>query len=172
MGQPQLAPVTSVLDKVFVCTDWEKQCSSTSWLKVETRIGSKHTPLFFSSREDSPRPPPRFFFELGWFEHGEFSDQLKAKWEAWSNATTIHRGSLYSWQGFSTSSVSFCAVWVPIEAETRASSKPTPLMRLFGLTGKQTQLALAKRAGNTNTFQRAPLSNYTRKKRYTGIVRA
>lgn len=58
----QLAPICSVLDRVFISTDWESLFPLCS-LIAETRIGSGHVPLVLSLWEDTIKRSPRLYFE-------------------------------------------------------------------------------------------------------------
>jgi hypothetical protein len=49
-------------------------------LCAEPSIGSDHTPLIFSSGEDSSPRLSRFIFEKGWLALPGFSDLLLHKW--------------------------------------------------------------------------------------------
>lgn len=84
----QLSLARSVLDKVFVSANWESNYPLSS-LKADTRIGSDHMPLFFSSEEELFSCNRHFLFELGWLEE-YFTDHLKAKWDTWSSARREH----------------------------------------------------------------------------------
>ena len=74
----QLSPVRSVLDRVFVTSDWEVLFPMCT-LVAETRIGSDHVPLILASGEDRIKRNPRFFFETGWFEIEGFGPLLMAR---------------------------------------------------------------------------------------------
>ena len=52
----QADPIRSVLDRVFVWGQWEVMFPLCS-LKAVTRIGSDHTPRFFSSGDGDPLEP-------------------------------------------------------------------------------------------------------------------
>jgi endonuclease/exonuclease/phosphatase family metal-dependent hydrolase len=75
----QRNPVRCVLDRVLVSPVWETKFPLMS-LSAEPSIGSDHTPLIFSSREDSSPRLSRFIFEKGWLVLPGFSDLLLHKW--------------------------------------------------------------------------------------------
>ena len=76
----QLTPVRSVLDRVFMSTEWEMLFPMCS-LHAETRIGSDHVPLILSSGEERLKRSPRFFFETAWLESPDFEQIFLSKWE-------------------------------------------------------------------------------------------
>ena len=71
----QTQPVRSVLDRVFFTPEWEVLFPMCS-LVAETRIGSDHVPLIFSSGEELIRRSPRFYFETAWFEAKGFAQMV------------------------------------------------------------------------------------------------
>ena len=77
----QLDSVRSVLDRVFMLPDWEMGFPLCT-LVVETRIGSDHVPLVYSSGEDRVRCSPRFFFETASLEVPGFEELFREKWWA------------------------------------------------------------------------------------------
>ena len=92
----QLNPIRSVLDRVFVSSDWEiifPMCT----LVAETRIGSDHVPLILSSGEDRITRSKRFYFESGWFEVEGFIPLLLARWERAKTSRGCSRGPLDTW---------------------------------------------------------------------------
>jgi exonuclease III len=72
-------PVRSVLNRVLVSPVWETNFPLMS-LCAEPSIGSDHTPLIFSSGEDSNPRISRFLFEKSWLVIPGFSDLLLHKW--------------------------------------------------------------------------------------------
>ena len=58
-------------------------------LVVETRIGSDHLPLVYSSGEDRLQRSPRFFFEMPGFE-----ELFREKWWACVNQVGPQRGPM------------------------------------------------------------------------------
>ena len=92
----QLAPVRSVLDRVFLSPDWEVVFPLCSLL-AETRIGSDHVPLIFSSGEDRIRRSPRFFFETAWFEVPDFDSIFRERWLRSVQLAGQQRGPMEFW---------------------------------------------------------------------------
>ena len=92
----QLAPVRSVLDRVFMSPEWEMGYPLCA-LVAETRIGSDHVPLVYSSGEDRLRRSPRFFFETAWFEVPGFESLFKEKWLACVQQVGPQRGPMEFW---------------------------------------------------------------------------
>uniref|UniRef100_A0A453CMW0 Endonuclease/exonuclease/phosphatase domain-containing protein n=1 Tax=Aegilops tauschii subsp. strangulata TaxID=200361 RepID=A0A453CMW0_AEGTS len=92
----QLAPVRSVLDRVFMSPDWEVVFPLCSLL-AETRIGSDHVPLILSSGEDRIRRSPRFFFETAWFEVPDFDSIFRERWLRSVQLAGQQRGPMEFW---------------------------------------------------------------------------
>ena len=92
----QLAPVRSVLDRVFMSPDWEVVFPLCSLL-AETKIRSNHVPLILSSGEERIRHNPRFFFEIAWFEVPGFDAIFREKWLTCVQLTGQQRGPLEFW---------------------------------------------------------------------------
>ena len=76
----QLTPVRSVLDRVFMSSEWKVLFPLCS-LHAETRIGSYHVPLILSSGEETLKHSPHFFFETAWLESLDFEQIFLSKWE-------------------------------------------------------------------------------------------
>ena len=76
----QLCPVRSVLDRVFFTPEWEV-LFPLCYLVAETRIGSDHVSLIFSSGEEYIRRSPRFYFETAWFESEGFAQMVSDRWD-------------------------------------------------------------------------------------------
>ena len=66
-------------------------------LVAETRIGSDHAPLVYSSREEQLRRNPRFFFETAWFEVPCFEVIFKEKWLACVQQVGPQHGPMEFW---------------------------------------------------------------------------
>lgn len=106
----QMQPVRSVLDRVFFTPEWEVLFPLCT-LVAETRIGSDHVPLIFSSGEDYIRRSPRFYFETAWFESEGFAQLVFDRWlliraqlgpqrgpaECWTTAAGKLRAFLRGW---------------------------------------------------------------------------
>ena len=93
MDQQTTLLVRSVLDRVFVTSDWEVLFPMWT-LVAETRIGSDHVPLILASGEDRVKRNPCFFFETGWFEVEGFCPLLIVRWERARAAIGCYRGPL------------------------------------------------------------------------------
>jgi hypothetical protein len=80
-------------------------------LCAEPSIGSDHTPLIFSTGEDSSPRSSRFLFEKGWLALSGFSDLLLHKWFEFGRA----RGHCYDlidvWQWHSGKLRGFLRGW-------------------------------------------------------------
>lgn len=61
-------------------------------LVEETRIGSDHLPLIFSSGEDSVRRNNRFYFETAWFKAEGFEPMVQERWVAIISQLGFQRG--------------------------------------------------------------------------------
>ena len=81
----QLDLVRSVLDRVFMSPEWEMGFPLCT-LVAETRIGSDHAPLVYSSGEERMRRSSCFFFETAWFEVPGFEEIFREKWCACVNS--------------------------------------------------------------------------------------
>ncbi|XP_073363194.1 uncharacterized protein [Aegilops tauschii subsp. strangulata] len=92
----QLAPVRSVLDRVFISPDWELMYPLCS-LVAETRIGSDHVPLILPSGEDRIRCSPRFFFETAWFKNPDFDSIFRERWNSCVSQVGYQRGPMDFW---------------------------------------------------------------------------
>ncbi|KAE8816813.1 hypothetical protein D1007_05554 [Hordeum vulgare] len=75
----QADPIWSVLDRVFVSSQWEVMFPLCG-LKAVTQIGSNHTPLIFSSGDGSPPRSRRFRFETFWLEQPRFRELVRDRW--------------------------------------------------------------------------------------------
>ena len=92
----QLDPVRLVLDRVFMSPEWEMGFPLCT-LVAETRIGSDHVPLVYSSGEDRVRRSPRFFFETAWFEVPGFEEIFREKWRVCVDSLGPQRGPMEFW---------------------------------------------------------------------------
>ena len=62
----QINPTMSLLDRFLVSATWESIFHLCS-VKLETRLGSDHSPLLISSGEFEIKRPRRFYMERQWF---------------------------------------------------------------------------------------------------------
>ena len=92
----QLAPVRSVLDRVFMSPEWEMGFPLCT-LVAETRIGFDHVPLVYSSGEERIRRSSRFFFKIAWFEVPGFEVIFREKWRACVDSLGPQRGLMEFW---------------------------------------------------------------------------
>jgi len=92
----QMQPVRSVLDRVFFTPEWEVLFPMCS-LVAETRIGSDHVPLIFSSGEELIRRSPRFYFETAWFEAEGFAQMVVERWGVICAHLGPQRGPAEGW---------------------------------------------------------------------------
>lgn len=92
----QLTPVRSVLDRVFMSSEWEVMFPLCS-LHAETRIGSDHVPLILSSGEERLKCIPRLFFETAWLESPDFEHVFLSKWENCVARVGRARGPMEFW---------------------------------------------------------------------------
>lgn len=110
----QLNPIRSVLDRVFISAAWELLFPLSN-VRVETRLGSDHSPLIFSTGEDLIQKKARFFVEIQWFEEEGFPDTLKNKWCSWVYAFATPRGTprgpMDYWHGISVKCRQYLRGW-------------------------------------------------------------
>ena len=92
----QLTLVRSVLDRVFMSSEWEVLFPLCS-LHAETRIGSDRVPLILSSGEERLKRSPRFFFETAWFEVPDFDNIFRERWWRCVQLTCQQRGPMEFW---------------------------------------------------------------------------
>lgn len=92
----QLATVRSVLDIVFVSSDWEVLFPGCT-LIAETRTGSDHIPLILSLGEDGLKRSPQFFFGTAWFEIADFERLFLEKWATAVARLGPQRGPMETW---------------------------------------------------------------------------
>lgn len=106
----QLAPIRSVLDRVFISKDWES-LFPLCLLIAETRIGSGHVPLVLSSWEDTIKRSPRFYFKTAWFEAEGFVPLVAAHWELAVAAAGRQRGPIEMWTAAAATLRAFLRGW-------------------------------------------------------------
>ena len=106
----QLRPVRSVLDRVFFTPEWEALFPMCS-LVAETRIGSDHIPLIFSSGEEQIRHSSRFFFEIAWFEAEGFEAMVHERWAAIVSQVGPQRGPAEFWSAAAAKLRAFLRGW-------------------------------------------------------------
>lgn len=75
----QLSPVIGVLDRVFASNSWEQKNPLTLVCSL-LRVGSDHYPILLDTREEDMMRTKSFRFELGWFQHPGFREQLMRVW--------------------------------------------------------------------------------------------
>ena len=75
----QIDPTMSLLDRVLVSAEWEN-LFPLSLVKLETRLGSDHSPLVISLGENYNKRPKRFYMERQWFSQEGFLDFVTDKW--------------------------------------------------------------------------------------------
>jgi hypothetical protein len=99
-----------VLDRVLVSTEWEFLFPLAT-VKVDTRIGSDHSPLLVSDVGISSIKTNRFYLEKQWFTMPDFREFVTCKWinallsytgdgtaiDCWHHCSTLLRKALRGW---------------------------------------------------------------------------
>lgn len=93
---PQVDPMHSILDRIFMSPDWELRCAIASLCAI-TRVGSDHVPLLLSSADERPSQPPRFRFESFLLNQPGFIVVVHTKWTAARDKLHHSLSAIDSW---------------------------------------------------------------------------
>jgi hypothetical protein len=93
-------------------------------LLAESSIGSDHSPLFFSTGEETPPRSNRFFFEKSWLAIPSFSTLICSKWGNFARDQSRCFDLLDLWQLQSGKLRSFLKGWgANLKKEARAEKE-------------------------------------------------
>ena len=91
-------PILVNLDRILVSTNWDcHYATSYAWFKA--RVGSDQSLLVLDTGEQRESRSKYFYFQARWFQHDNFGDMIKGKWEEFKAQQLNQKYSLNLWHG-------------------------------------------------------------------------
>lgn len=110
LSNHQISPIRSVLDRVFMCPEWDHLFPRSS-LVDDAHIGSDHTPLLLDSGELSIRVKSRFYFDSFWCLVDGFVALIRGKISSFLSSNPRSFGPMDDWHFCSQNLHKFLKGW-------------------------------------------------------------